>query len=426
MARQWQAMGEVPGSLVDEVREWLAAYWQPDMVVRDWWRLVADAGWSKPQFPVEFGGLGLPAQAEIVARETFKAFGALPAPGGLGHLMAAPTLLAEGTPEQIDRFLPSILRGEVGWCQLFSEPGAGSDLAGLTTRAVRDGDHFIVTGQKVWTSQAKEADFGMLLARTDVDVPKHRGITWMVLPMDQPGVDVRPLREMTGRAWFNEVFIDEAVCSVADVVGGIGDGWRVAQTTMAFERSGIGAGGTFSMLPNPGVKNGNLDRRAADVITDEPAAFRRLGIDELIELARAYGKSSDPTIRQEIARLASVQRTSVWNAERARANKDPSSSLGLASIGKLLGGAFMRQSVNIANEIVGPAGMLDGSDGPLDGGVAEATVGAGGVGIGGGTDQMQRNAIGDRVLGLPREPRDDAKVPFRDLPKNATPARRQD
>ena len=155
-------------------------------------------------------------------RSAFAAFGALRPPGGLGLLMAAPTILAHGTPEQVDRLVPPILEGQVAWCQLFSEPGAGSDLAGLTTRARRDGDRWVITGQKVWSSQARGADYGMLLARTDFDVPKHKGISWFAFRLDQPGVTIRPLREMTGDAVFNEVFLDEAVCDDADLDRGRG------------------------------------------------------------------------------------------------------------------------------------------------------------------------------------------------------------
>ena len=412
----------VPAGLVEEVRDWLGANWDPEMSVRDWWELVASAGWSKPQFPADAGGRGLPMKAETVVRETFKAHGALTPPGGLGHLMAAPTILTDGTREQAERHIPPILRGTVGWCQLFSEPGSGSDLAGLTTRAVRDGDSFVITGQKVWTSQAQQADFGMLLARTNPEVPKHRGISWIVLPMDQPGVEVRPLREMTGKAYFNEVFLDEAVASAADVVGGEGEGWRVAQTTLLFERSGIGPDGTFSMIPHPGPKAGNLDRRAGDAVHDEPPAFAKLEVQDLLDLARIFGRSADPLVRQELARLVSLDRTSVWTARRARASAS-GASMGLASLGKLAGGQITRLKIKVANEIAGAHGTLQGTGAPLGGDLAEATLSSGAVGIGGGTDEIQRNVIGERILGLPREDRTDARVPFNELTKNTTPRR---
>src|SRR6185295_680149 len=193
-----------------------------------------------------------------VVRSAFGKFGALLPPGGLGLLMAAPTILTQGTPEQIARLVPPILEGQVNWCQLFSEPGAGSDLAGLTTRATRDGDKWIISGQKVWSSQAMQSDYGMLLARTDFDVPKHQGISWFAFRLDQPGVTIRPLREMTGDAVFNEIFLDDAVCDAADLIGGEGNGWAVTQTTLYFERTGIGAGGGHVGWPPPGPKGGML------------------------------------------------------------------------------------------------------------------------------------------------------------------------
>jgi alkylation response protein AidB-like acyl-CoA dehydrogenase len=176
-----------------------------------------------------------------VSRE-IAAFGALGPPGGLGLLLAAPTIATHGTQEQIDLYVRDIVTGQQGWCQLFSEPGAGSDLAGLTTRAMKDGDEFVINGQKVWTSLGQFADLGMLLARTDPEVPKHQGITWMVLDMHQAGVDIRPLREMSGNAMFNEVFITDAHVPASAVIGDVNNGWAVANTTLAFERSGLGAG----------------------------------------------------------------------------------------------------------------------------------------------------------------------------------------
>jgi alkylation response protein AidB-like acyl-CoA dehydrogenase len=173
--------------LAREVTAWLDEHWDPSLSVEQWWRLVAKAGWTAPHLPVEQGGRGLPRSAGRQVRALFASHGAVLPPGGLGLLMAAPTILQHGTPDQIERHVPPILEGRLAWCQLFSEPGAGSDLAGLATRAVRDGDRWIITGQKVWSSMAREADYGMLLARTDPDVPKHAGISWFAFPLDQPG-----------------------------------------------------------------------------------------------------------------------------------------------------------------------------------------------------------------------------------------------
>ena len=243
----------------DDVAKWIDANWDPDCGVREWWAQVAAAGWSAPHFPVEWGGRGLPARALRIVRETFQEQGALMPPGGLGFLMAAPTISTHGTQDQIDRLVPPIYDGTVAWCQLFSEPGSGSDLAGLTTRAVRDGDRWVISGQKVWSSMAVEADYGMLIARTDFDVPKHAGISWFALPLDQPGVTIRPLREITGHAMFNEVFLDDAVVDHANLIGGENNGWAITNTTLMFERMGIGAGGTMTSFPPAGPKGGFLD-----------------------------------------------------------------------------------------------------------------------------------------------------------------------
>ena len=250
-------------ALKDEVERWLDEHWDPELPVDDWWRLVAKAGWTAPHFPPEQGGRGLPLRAQATVRAAFADHGALRPPGGLGLLLAAPTILTHGTPDQIARLVPPILEGQIGWCQLFSEPDAGSDLAGLKTRAVRDGDHWTITGQKVWSSDAMGADYGMLLARTDFGVPKHAGISWFAFPLDQPGVEIRPLREMTGEALFNEVFIDGAICADANLIGGEGNGWAVTQTTLHFERTGIGAGGAHAGFPGPGPerRHARPDRR---------------------------------------------------------------------------------------------------------------------------------------------------------------------
>ena len=186
--------------VIDEVKAWLDEHWDPDLTVGDWWEMLADSGWAAPQLPVEMFGRGLSRGDSVRVQTAIAQHGVLGPPQGLGPLLAAPTIAMQGNDEQKQRYVRDTLSGKKAWAQLFSEPGAGSDLAGLTTRAVKDGDQWIVTGQKVWTSGAQTADLGMLLARTNSDVPKHQGITYFVIDMHQPGIDVRPLREMTGRA----------------------------------------------------------------------------------------------------------------------------------------------------------------------------------------------------------------------------------
>ncbi len=222
---------------VADVTAWLEDQWDPDLTVGEWWARLGESGWAAPGLPENAYGKGLNRTDAVRVQQAIAEFGALGGPGGLGLLLAAPTIATHGTQEQIDRFVKPIVTGQQAWCQLFSEPGAGSDLAGLQARAVRDGDEWIVTGQKVWTSGGQIADMGMLIARTDVDVPKHQGITYFGIDMHQPErIEVRPLREMTGRALFNEVFLTEARVHDDARIGDLNNGWAVANTTLAFER----------------------------------------------------------------------------------------------------------------------------------------------------------------------------------------------
>ena len=263
---------EVPGgddaNLVVELKSWLDQNWDPDLTVGEWWERLGTSGWGVPTWPTEWFGKGLSRSEGVRVQQTIAAFGALPAPGGLGLLLAGPTITVHGSDEQKRQYLRDIVTGQKGWCQLFSEPGAGSDLAGLQARAVKDGDEWIVNGQKVWTSGGHVADLAMLIARTDPDQPKHAGITYFVVEMQQPGVEVVPLREMTGRSLFNEVFLTDARVADDAIIGGLNNGWRVANTTLMFERAGLGAGGGSGAVSaaTPGTVMGDLDKRAGDFV----------------------------------------------------------------------------------------------------------------------------------------------------------------
>src|SRR5215467_8200820 len=219
-----------------EVREWLAANWDPDMSLVEWRSRLADSGWGMPQWPREWYGRGLPVGLARMVEEEFANVGAVGVARSGVRLLAAATLLEHGTDFQKKKFLRRILTGEDAWCQLFSEPGSGSDLAGATTRAEFDGAQWIVNGQKVWNTSAHHADFGLLVARTDWDAPKHQGLTYLVLDMRQPGVEVRPLKQMNFHSSFNEVFLSDAEVPAENVVGQPGAGWAVALTTLAYER----------------------------------------------------------------------------------------------------------------------------------------------------------------------------------------------
>ena len=338
-------------------------------------------------------------------------------------LLAAPTILEHGTDEQIERYVPAILNGTDSWCQLFSEPGAGSDLAGLQTKAVRDGDEWIITGQKVWTSEGSHADLGMLVARTDPDAPKHRGLTWFAFDMDQEGVEVRPLREMTGRSLFNEVFIDGARVPHRNIIGDLNDGWRVANTTLAVERAGIGGShGLAYAAAHPGSIAGHLDRPAESFRGKRlPLAAGGVGPGTLSQLsseARDRGRSDDPVVRQELAALHIDLELMRLSAVRGRQRSQRTGGEG--NLAKLRMTGALRRARSLASTILGADMTLWGADAATEGVLQEMAVFSPAPSIYGGTDEIQRNILGERVLGLPRESGPDPATPFRELAQNAT------
>jgi alkylation response protein AidB-like acyl-CoA dehydrogenase len=403
-----------------EARAFVAAAWDPDLALVEWRRRLVGAGLAAPSWPERWGGRGLPAWTDEVVQRALLEAGAVGVPVGSGMLLAAPTILEHGPDDVRDRYLVATLTGEVTWCQLFSEPGAGSDLAGLTTRAERDGDEWVVSGQKVWNTSAHHADVGMLVARTDWSVPKHAGITYFVLPMRQPGVEVRPLRQMNDHASFNEVFLTEARIPADHVVGHVGDGWRAAQTTLAHERR-FGAFGAPAYAPGEG-------RALVEARAEAEAHFatyrwypQRMGrVDLLAPQARAAGVADDPLVRQDLARVTSMQRIAGWTAQRAmaarRAGRPPGPE---GSIGKLMASHVARAAAAAHARIAGAQALLAGRDSPAEGTIAEVLVSVPAQSIAGGTDEIQRNILGERVLGLPREPDDSRSRPFQDVPRNA-------
>lgn len=406
-----------------EVAEWVAGAWDPSITVAEWWVRLAASGYAAPMLPESVGGRGYPRDLATTVSNVLEEHGLVGPPSGLGLMLAAPTLAVHGSPEQQNEFIPPILDGRSAWCQLFSEPGAGSDLAGLATKAELDGDEYVITGQKVWTSGGQHADWGMLIARTNVDAPKHQGISYFAFRMDQPGVDVRPLREMTGRAMFNEVFIDEARVPAANLIGGLNNGWAVANTTLMVERaslgSGGGGGGTLGIAV-PGPIAGHLNRPVGDFVQLRAgAATGAVGggtLKQLSELARTVGCSGDPTVRQGLAELHTLAEVGRWNLMRARSGQRATSVEG--NLAKLLGTHSLRRTREIGNHIIGAQGMLWGTDTLSNGAVQELTVFSPGPSIYGGTDQIQRNIVSERGLGLPKEPGNFRTTPYRDLPKN--------
>ena len=324
----------------------------------------------------------------------------------------ANVILAHGTDDQKDRFVRPLALGEHRGCLLYSEPGAGSDLAAVQTRADRDGDDWVITGQKVWTSGAAQATHGLLVARSDWDVPKHQGLTFFWFPMRQPGVDVRPIRQVTGGAEFNEVFLDGARVPDANRLGEPGGGWRVLLTALGFERLIMGAD-----LPlDPASRR--QPRTAAEVAAARQSPWtRQVGGADYFALARITGRDTDPVIRQEIARLYTLEQVNAWNAMRATSQSGPGAASPLASLGKLAFSRIVHAGVALTTRLLGAEALLDGDSSPAAAEVNRSAFAAYVTSVGGGTDQIQRNIIGERLLGLPKEPEADRGVPFRDVRK---------
>lgn len=357
---------------------------------RTWRASLFDAGLAGLDYPTAYGGRDLSAGHRQVYEEESR--GLVPredAAFGIGVGMALPTLRDHGTDELKARFIRRGLRGEDIWCQMYSEPGSGSDLASLATRAVLDGDQWVVTGQKVWTSGAQHSQFAILLARTDPEAPKHRGITMFILPMEQDGVTIRPLVQMTGQSEFNEVFLDEARLPKDWVVGDVNGGWRTAVALLAHERVQTGVA---SM-------SGAADQRSKSGRAPIPLA-------QLIELAGARDRLGDPIVRQDLARLHTGER--IVALLKSRGDVHP-------SIGKLWRTRQGRAAADLAARLTPPAWSHDDVDADY---FAFQILNCRGMSIGGGTDEIQRNTLGERALGLPREPSTDRDVPFKDLLKN--------
>ncbi|CAN5478041.1 acyl-CoA dehydrogenase [soil metagenome] len=351
----------------------------------DWQAELHRGGWAGISWPKSYGGRSGSTIEEAIFAEEQARFGVTNGALMVGIGMAGPTIIDHGTEEQRDRYLDPMLAGREVWCQLFSEPGAGSDLASLATKAVRDGDQWVVNGQKVWTSGARQSDWGILLARTDPDQPKHKGITFFVVDMRTPGIDVRPLRQINGGYHFNEVFLTDVVVPDANVIGALNDGWRVTMTTLTNERHAIGSGGG-------GAK-----------------------VQDLIALAKEVGRSDDPVLRDALTELYTRQELLRYLGFRTRSALASGKPLGPeASVAKLLNGKRGTDLSELALRVLGPGGMLAEEAAPHAGRWTDDFLFSRASRVGGGTDEVQRNIIAERVLGLPREPVADRGVPFRE------------
>ena len=404
-----------------DVCAWLEANWDPNLGLVEWRNILADSGWGMPAWPEEWFGKGYPSGLVSVGEGEFQRIGAIGVARAGIRMLAAATILEHGSQMHKEKFLRRILTGEDTWCQLFSEPGSGSDLAGSTTRADLKGGTWIINGQKVWTTSAHHAQWALLLARTDWDVPKHKGLSYFILDMTQDGVEVQPLRQMNGHASFNQVFMTDAKIAPEFQVEGLGDGWKIATTTLMHERRGADGLRSWAMGTDRPERAYAEER---EELSHSMAPYKwypqRMGrVDLVIQQAKAMGKYDDPVVRQEIAKLLTLAKSAEWTARRARAaqvlgrNQGPE-----GSIGKLAASHVARLSNQVHTLIHGADAMLTGEDSPLDGVIAEVLVSTPAISIAGGTDEIQRNIISERVLGMPKEPRNDTDRPFRDVPRN--------
>lgn len=408
--------------LASEVRAFIAENWDDQLTVREWWKRLADSGWGFPTWPTDWHGRGLSGDNAATVRHELRAAGVLPPPHGIGQTMGAPVILQFGTEEQKRRFMPKLASGEEAWCQFFSEPDAGSDLASLSTRAVRDGEEWVVNGQKVWNSGTLTSERGVLPLRTNPDVPKHRGISFFIIDVQQPGIDIRPIKQMNGEAHFNETFFTDARVRHEDLIGEENNGWAVTLATLANERTAYAAGAEYGSGATPGEQGGMLDMTCAEARRHVRASalssesFPLGDANSLIELAREYGRSDDPVIRDRITRLYSRSEVARLTTMRAKAAVEAGKVPGPeSSLGYINGVHLARATRDLALDIVGAGGMLSGDSAPRGGAITAMALGSLVHGIQGGAEQIQRNIVGERVLGLPKEPSVDRDIAFKDV-----------
>ncbi len=393
------------------VRAWLGANAKPrdansasnplgeretDEMIADakaWQSKKFDEGWACLTWPKEFGGQGLGRMESVIWGQEEGKFDVPPNVYQIGHGMLGPTIMAHGTQEQKDKYVRQMARGQEIWCQLFSEPAAGSDLAGLRTTAVRDGDDWVINGQKIWSTGAHYCDWGMIVTRTDPDAPKHKGLTYFIIDMRSEGVEARPIKQISGAAGFNEVFFTDVRVPDSNRLGEVGTGWMVALTTLMNERVAIGSGGAGG-------------------------GFHRLL--DLAKRSRRNGKSAleDSAVRQQLADFYVTSKGLQYTGYRtlsAILRGDTPGPEG--AIGKAVGAPMMQQMASFAQDLQGTAGaLLDKDVAGDDSTWQELYLGAPGMRIAGGTDEVLRNIIAERVLGLPAEIRVDKGKPFREIP----------
>jgi alkylation response protein AidB-like acyl-CoA dehydrogenase len=396
--------------IIADAREWYRDSWNPELTVGEWFRLMYDSGWGYPTWPEQWGGKGLSTSGAKLVRAERKAAGALAPPSGIGPTLLAPMLFRHGDDEQCDRFLRGMAYGGETTCQMLSEPDAGSDLAGTRTAAERDGDEWRVTGTKVWTSNARIVSYGMLLARTNWEVPKHRGLSFFLCPAQQPGVEARPIRQMNGRAEFNLVHFDGAIVADRDLLGGEGEGWAVTRTFLTYEKN------SFNPAAHEGGPFGPVDlSMPAGQLVDEmvrgvanPARGNR-GVGRILNhLVEEFGGASDPHVRQDLAVLHTRRAIMGYTNQRMRSSSVP----GLEGpISKITVSDITRGQRDLGLAVQGAYGMLVDDDAP-SAGFQDFALSSPATSIAGGTDEIQRNHLAEKVLGLPREPGVETDQPF--------------
>jgi alkylation response protein AidB-like acyl-CoA dehydrogenase len=362
-----------------------------------WQAKKADAGWACITWPKEYGGRAATAIQSVIWNQEEGRYKTPPNIFGIGQGMLGPTIMAHGTDEQKDLYLNKMLRGDEVWCQLFSEPAAGSDLAGLRTSAVRDGDDWVVNGQKIWTTGAQFCKWGMIVTRTDPSAVKHAGITYFIVDMEAPGVEIRPIKQISGGTGFNEVFFTDVRIPDENRVGAVNDGWRGAITTLMNERSSIGGGGGGA------------------------------GTRELLRLAKACTRNGKPAIedsqvRQTIADFYVRSKGLAYTGSRTLTAISRGTTPGPeSSIGKLVGAPLRQDMAAFACELQGLSGASSDPSVAFDDAIWQETwLGSPGLRLAGGTDEILRNIIAERVLGLPAEMRADKGVPFAEIPKGSS------
>jgi len=372
-------LDEAEGDLIAKAKAWQAK--------------KTEEGWACLRWPKEYGGQAASAMESVIFNQEEGRYDVPPSIYGIGHGMLGPTIMAHGTDEQKERFLPDMVKGNEVWCQLFSEPDAGSDLAGLKMTAVKDGDDWVINGQKIWTTGAQFCKWGMLVARTDPDAAKHAGLTYFIVDMEAPGIEIRPIRQMNGASGFNEVFFTDVRTPDSNRLGAEGDGWRVAITTLMNERSSIGG----SMGGGGGIK-------------------------DLIKMAEGIDLNGRPAIedggvRRKIADFA-VRRSGLkYTGQRGLSALSQGQTPGPeASIGKLVAAIMGLEMGAFGMELQGAAGVLSGDDSMGDPNWQNTYMSMPGLRLAGGTDEILRNIISERVLGMPGEPRIDKGKPFKDIP----------